>query len=285
MRPIPEKRTSVKRRQNNNHRNADASEVAADTKLDGANRSVARALAILVDVARQQKAQSFADFQKRLQLPKATLHKLLLTLEALNFIARDRDSGRYSLGLAMLELLASGGARTGDIRSIIQPFLKEVVDRCNETGHIGILDGAEEILFERIDPPNQVVRLAMIGRRHPAHGSAGGLASLAARGESVIAELPEHLKQLTKNTVATRAQLIKRLADVRRKGYAIEMEEVYPGVRCIGVAIDVPGWPVASISLSLPVQRASRERLEQLAPPLIAAAKDIQRILAVTPRT
>lgn len=280
-----EKRVAVDRRKDRNGSKVLAQQAReTDTTPDGLNRSVARALGLLADVARHENPQSFADFQKRFRLPKATLHKLLLTLEALDFITRSSETGRYSLGFAALELSAGKGARPADIRSIIHPFLKKLVDRYNETGHIAVLEGTDELILERIDSPNQVVRLAIIGRRHPAYGSAGGLACLAARGDAALAELPERLKQMTKNTVASRKQLIKRLEDIRRKGYAIEMEEVYPGVRCVGVAINVPGWPIASISFSLPLQRASRERLEELAAPLMASAKEIERVLAVTPQ-
>lgn len=255
-----------------------------DSTSDGLNRSVARALGILADIAQHERPQSFAEFQKRLKLPKGTLHKLLFTLESLGFASRSDETGRYSLGLAALELSAGGASRSGDIRSVIFPPFKRLVDKYNETGHIGVLDGTDEVLLDRIEPPNQVVRLAMTGRRHPAYGSSGGLASLASRGQAALVELPERLIPMTKNTVKTRKQLIKRLEDIRANGYAIEIEEAYPGVCCVGVAIDVPGWPVASISFSLPLQRASVERLVELASPLMKAAKEIERILAVTVR-
>jgi DNA-binding IclR family transcriptional regulator len=275
--------TTVGRRKRNGRKLLASGSREIDSIPEGSNRSVARALGILVDIAQSERPQSFAEFHKRLKLPKATLHKLLFTLESLGFVFRSADSNRYSLGLAALELSAGGPSRHGDIRGVIYPFLKTLVDQYNEIGHIGVLDGTEEVLLERIDPPDQVVRIA-IGRRHPAYGSSGGLASLAARGEAALAELPEQLKPMTKNTVKTRKQLVKRLEEIRTRGYAIEMEEVYTGVRCVGVAIDVPGWPVASISFSLPVQRGSVGRLEELSAPLVEAAKKIERILAVTPR-
>src|SRR5690348_16770643 len=72
---------------------------AARSRPAGTNRSVARALNLLLDVARSPKAQSFVDLQKRHKLPKATLHKLLATLEALDFLRRDTETGKYSIGL------------------------------------------------------------------------------------------------------------------------------------------------------------------------------------------
>ena len=49
--------------------------------------------------------------------------------------------------------------------------------------------------LEALDPPEQVVRLAtLIGRRHPAYASAGGLAAMAVSfDESMLAAMPEKL--------------------------------------------------------------------------------------------
>ena len=157
------------------------------------NRSVARAFGILEEVAHSKKPLSFVDLRKRLHLPKATLHKLLLTLEALRYVDRDRESSRTRIGLATLELAAGGANRASDIRTLVSPVLRRLVEQYNETANLGVLDGEEEVLIERIDPPDQIVGLK-IGWRHPAYGSSGGRACLAARGETIVAAMPEKLK-------------------------------------------------------------------------------------------
>lgn len=255
------------------------------SRTTGVNRSVARALQIMLDVARSRKPQSFVDLRKRHELPKATLHKLLATLEALNFLRRDEETGKYSIGLAAMEVFAGGAANPEDLRSILAPVVQKLVQDWNETCHLGILVGTEEVILKRLDPPEQVVRLAtLIGRRHPAYAAAGGLAAMAASfDETMLAKMPETLSQLTKNTIKTRDELRSRLEEIRKKGYALDLEEAYIGVRCVGVAAWVPGWPVVHLSFSLPLQRASLERLRELAKPLMAAAKEIEKILSVIP--
>lgn len=249
----------------------------------GVNRSVARALTILTEASRSEKPLSFVDFQKQLGLPKATLHKLLVTLEALHFLERNEVSGRYSIGVAALELSAGSAVRAADIRSIVAPIMRRLVEEHNETANLGVLDGDEEILIERIDPPNQVVSLK-IGWRHPAYGSSGGRACLAARGEAIVAAMPEKLAPLTENSIKTRRELQAHLRDIREQGYVLDLEECYPGVRCVGVAVDVPGWPALGLAFTLPLQRASVQRLHELAKPLLAAKAEIERILRITPR-
>ncbi len=263
-------------------RNAAKAAIDAE-KPANINRSVVRALAILTEVSRSKKPLSFVDLRTLLHLPKATLHKLLSTLVALRYVDRDQASGRYSIGLAALELAAGSSNRAADIRSVVSPILRRLVEENNETANLGVLDGEEELLIERIDPPDQVVRLK-IGWRHPAYGSAGGRACLAVRGDEVVERMPQKLRQLTGHSIRTRRELQAHLRDVREQGYALDLEECYPGVRCVGVAIDVPGWPALGLAFTLPLQRASIQRLHELAKPLLAAKKEIERILSITPR-
>lgn len=261
---------------------ANSIESPAGVPRTGINRSVARALDILVDVSRTGGSLSFVDLQRRTRLPKASLHKLLFTLESLSFLRRDPETGRYSVGWSIYELAGTVN-RPGDVLTVLSPIMRRLVAEHNETGHIGVLDGADEIIIERVDPPHQVVRLA-IARRHPAYCTSGGLASLALRGDAALRLLPERFTARTPNTIKTRKALMVRLSEIRQVGYALDCEEAYVGVRCVGVAIDVPGWPVASMSFSLPLQRGSLERLRELAAPLIAAAQDAEAILAGTSR-
>lgn len=252
----------------------------------GLNRSVTRALLLMLDIAHSANPQSFVDLQRQHKVPKATLHNLLLTLETLNFLRRDEETGKYSVGFAALEVAAAAAAGPADLPALLGPILQRLVEENNETCHLGILHGGEEVILKRLDPLEQVVRLAStVGRRHPAHASSGGIASMALTfGEDDIVALPETLSQLTENTMKTRDQLRQRLKDVRDKGYALDLEEAYMGVRCVAVAVAVPNWPVVHISFSLPLQRAPIERLRALARPLAVAAKEIEKILSVTPR-
>jgi DNA-binding IclR family transcriptional regulator len=256
------------------------------TPTGGVNRSVARALRLLLDVAGHSKALSFAELQLRHRLPKATLHKLLATLETMNFLRRDDATGKYSIGVAALEFSAGYAASPDDLPNILAPIMQKLVDDWKETIHLGVIYGGEEVMLQRLDPTDQIVRMGtMIARRHPAYATAGGLASMAiSPDKSFLDELPEELSPRTKNTVRTKTALVVRLKEIAEKGYALDLEEAYIGVRCVGVAVAVPRWPVVHISFTLPLQRASMERLRGLAKPLMAAAKDIENILTVTRR-
>jgi DNA-binding IclR family transcriptional regulator len=149
-----------------------------------------------------------------------------------------------------------------------------------------VLDGFDEVILRRIDHARQIVQVApQVERRHPAHSTSGGLAALALMGQCEVQQIvPGQLFQRTPNTIQTQEALFARLGQIRADGYSLDMEEAYLGVRCIAVAIEAPGWPIVTISFTLPLQRAPVEHLVSLTGPLQTAARQIRDILIVTPR-
>ncbi len=252
----------------------------------GHNRSLMRALVLLRDIATNPTSVSFSELQKRHALPKATLHNLLSTLEHQDYIERDDVSGRYRIGLSVLELAAAASASVNDLGRLLSPVLELLVEQCKETCHLGVLDGFDEVILRRIDHARQIVQVApQVERRHPAHSTSGGLAALALTNMREVEQfLPDHLIQRTPNTIQTQEALFARLSQVRTDSFSLDMEEAYLGVRCIAVAVDAPGWPIVTISFTLPLQRAPVNHLVSLAGPLQAAARQIRDILIVTPR-
>jgi IclR family KDG regulon transcriptional repressor len=72
--------------------------------------------------------------------------------------------------------------------------------------------------------------------------------------------LPERLEALTPRTITDRDAFLSHLAEVRRRGYALDDEEFMEGVRCVAVPIMGPGGEaVAAVSISGPAFRVTDE--------------------------
>jgi|TARA_B110000211_G_C13945985_1_gene493910 DNA-binding IclR family transcriptional regulator len=260
-------------------------EQRSGTSTKGLNRSVVRALNLLQDIATSELPPSFSELQKRHNLPKGTLHNLLHTLQHHDFVKRKEVTGHYRIGFSVLEVAATSAANVDDLGRILASVLEPLVERCQETCHLGVLSGFSEQIIRRIDHAAQVVRIApQVQRRHQAHSTSGGLAALALMSnEEIRGLLPDQLETRTPNTITTQEALFKRLAKIREDGFSIDMEEAYLGVRCVAVAIKVPGWQTVTVSFTLPLQRAPLEHLVSLVEPLRESASKIELILRVTP--
>ena len=116
--------------------------------------------------------------------------------------------------------------------------------------------------------------------RGDTHCTALGKALLSGLSES---ELKAFLKSTplvpyTRNTVTDPKKLADVIRKVRKRGYALDMEEVSEGIHCIGAPIrDYENRVIAAISISGPTIRLTRRKMQQLKGPLIDAASEISR--------
>ena len=114
-------------------------------------------------------------------------------------------------------------------------------------------------------------------------------------GKAILAYLPPaerrslvermQFETFTPNTIVSRESLESDLHAISARGYSIDDEEHEPGVRCVGAPIfDARGRVVASISVSGPTQRVTREAVPGLAERVTAVTDQISRQLTSTGR-
>ncbi|MER7083718.1 IclR family transcriptional regulator domain-containing protein, partial [Saccharopolyspora kobensis] len=75
--------------------------------------------------------------------------------------------------------------------------------------------------------------------------------------EEVAALLPKPLPALTENTLVSLEQLDEACATARERGYAAEVEEGTPGIRCVAAVVPyrIPGTD--AISCSMPIDQTT----------------------------
>src|SRR5206468_5718467 len=100
-----------------------------------------------------------------------------------------------------------------------------------------------------------VCQTSRIGLSNPIHCTAVGKAMLAFSGpaerDAILGKLS--FERHTPRTHVNHATLLKDLHMTRRRGYALDDEEIEEGVRCVGAPIlNSEGRPIAAISISGP---------------------------------
>ncbi len=109
-------------------------------------------------------------------------------------------------------------------------------------------------------------------------------------GKAILAELTDEevrgvavrtgLPRLTPATLTGVDELLAHLGKVRARGYAMDDEENEPGIRCVGAAVfDHTGRVLGGISISSLAMDMEREVLEELAPVVTSAARDVSLAL------
>lgn len=245
----------------------------------GRNRTVDRALALLVLVSWAKHPLRFSELQRQTGIPKGSLHTLVRSLLEAGFL---QSSPRgMSVGFTVFEV-GTSIPLVRSARSIADPALDELTAVTRESSHFGTLVEGDVLYLNRRAASYDLLSVSRIGHRKRAYGTALGKAMLAYLEDDEIAAIyPGELAPLTENTVRTRKELITELAGCRSRGFASECEESTPGVRCIGMAFRVEGM-LFGLSLTAPVQRVSATQLEEMQPSLAAAADRVDKAMRVS---
>ena len=250
------------------------SKTKADTRSPYQVQVLDRALAILQVLSAEGPDLSLGELSDKLELHKSTVHRLVMVLGRHKLIERNSVNGRFRLGLKLFELGTRAVSQL-DLRERARPVLERLVLETSETVHLCVLDDAEVVYLDKVEPARSVRMASTVGRRNPAYCTAVGKAILAWLPEpQVEAIVRKHgLKALTANTITGFLELKTELAAIRERGYAIDNEEIEEGLRCVGCVVrDFSNAPVAAISVSGPSFRLTRDKIKSISRPVIAAA-------------
>jgi DNA-binding IclR family transcriptional regulator len=112
-----------------------------------------------------------------------------------------------------------------------------------------------------------------------------GKAMLAFQPEETIEQIVAKIRFVrhTPKTLCTREALLKALERIRRRGYAIDDEEIELGVRCVGAPIfDENHRAIAAVSVSGPASRITVQSVPGIAEHLLRCCRDISASLGLS---
>jgi DNA-binding IclR family transcriptional regulator len=231
----------------------------------GTVQAVSHCLALIDALASKDQARGVTDLAAELRLAKSTVYRLLQTLVVHGYAVQDARTGRYRLGLKLLEL---GSAVLGglSIRTIAQPHLQALMEATNETVQLGVLEGHEVVYADKIDSQQTIRMYSRVGRRSPLHCTALGKVLLAYQlAGDVRGLLASELRRCTARTITTAGRLREELERIRREGYALDNEEFEEGLRCVAAPVrDHTEAVVASLGVAGPAARLGPARLPVL---------------------
>lgn len=221
----------------------------------------------ILELLADKQAISISEAARHMETNRAGVHRFLATLRELGYVEKDEED-RYRLTFRVVEL-GMKVVNRHEILRIVRPHLMELSAAFNETVNLGRFNGRDILHLDKIDS-REILRMdSEIGSRAPAY--------CTALGKSVLAFLPEEelenylkgtrLKAHGPNTMTSRRMLRKDLASIRRNGYAVDNEEMAPGLRCVAAPVfDHTGRAGYAVSVSGPVMRMTLARIEDIHP-------------------
>ena len=241
-----------------------------------------RALAILELLAGSRAGLTLPEIAKELQLPKSSVHCLLITLERHRYLNRNERTSRYMFGSKLFSLgnMSLSGLR---VRQVAVPHMHTLMERVGLTDHLAVLEGYDAVLVEKAEPPGLYKLATWLGKRMDVHCTSVGKALIAHLPDEVLIQLVRErgLPRHNDNTIGSLKKLKEELRRVREAGYSVDDEEDEIGYRCIGAPIfDEAGQVTAALSISGTILQVREDNSPALAKEVRHAAAAISKSLA-----
>ena len=226
------------------------------------------------------------DLVKASGYQRPTVHRLLATLQAHGFAAKDSRGGGYRLGGRLIALGAQAfGSR--DIRTLVRPYMLELAEKTGVLVRLAILDNDEVVHIEQVDSLQGMHPYSRLGWRGKLHCSGLGKAMMAFASPEVRQQaIDSGLEPRTEWSITDVATLDKDLEDTRARGYAIDNREFEPELRCVAAPIfDYANRCVAAISVSGAISRVTEENVDEIGKLVREACAEISQSLGNTEQT
>lgn len=239
-----------------------------------------RALALLEFISAHSEGVTTAGIRKALGFTSNLVFRLTKALVVHGYIERDLTGTRFVLSQKLLQL-AQPKREVRSLGQLAWPMLSWLRDATGESAHIGIRSGLECVVLERAIGMHLFKFYVESGARGPLHAGAPGKVLLAWLPEDelerTLSEMP--FERLTANTIISQEAFVRQLAEVRRRGYAMDQGETLEGLHCLGAPVwNAEGRVTASVWITSPAPRLDEEAARAHAPFVIEAARRISAV-------
>ncbi|MFR0692850.1 IclR family transcriptional regulator [Enterobacterales bacterium AE_CKDN230030158-1A_HGKHYDSX7] len=250
----------------------------SDTENSLFNQSLEKGLAVLRAFNARNRTMNLAEVAEAADITKSSAQRMIHTLEALGYVSKHPQTKRFQLTPQVMEI-GYNYLAADTLVDVANPFLAELAQTTGETTNLTEPVRTDMLYVARFVGPKFIPIHLPIGSRIPMYCTASGRAFLSALSDDEILELLQD-SDLSSHTQYTRTSLediLAEIAEIRRKGYAINSEELFLGDMAVAAPVrNSQGRPVASVHVVAPTSRWTREDAERrLAPAAIECARAI----------
>ncbi|MHA6617903.1 IclR family transcriptional regulator [Pseudonocardia sp. DLS-67] len=229
------------------------------------SQAVDRASALLALVVESGAPRTFTSLVAELGLAKSTTSRLLQALERSRLVQRDQ-SGAFRPG-ALFSIYAARPSALHDLVELARPTLDRISETTEETVNLSVPRGREVVQIAQIDSRYLLGSTNWVGVDVAAHCTALGKV-LYAYGALPLP--PGHLERRTAHSPVDRATLEHMLVEVRRRGWAVSLDELEVGLGAVAAPVrGVDGAVIAAVSVSGPTTRINDHGITRLGEVLV----------------
>jgi IclR family acetate operon transcriptional repressor len=243
--------------------------------------AVERALAVLDALVEADDGLGTVETARRTGLSPSTASRVLATLAAGGLVEHEPASGRYRLGVRLVQLGNAVVARL-DLRAVARAQLERLVQETGETATLSVPGERDAVTVDFVQSASSVQSVARLGRPSVAHATAAGKVLLA------FADLPlptGRLQRFTPRTITDPRRLAAEVERVREQGWARAVREREEDLSALAAPVrDGRGELAAVLGIQGPAARLDRAAMRAALGPLLAQAAALSDALGWSPR-
>ncbi len=230
--------------------------------------TVAKALAVLDEVARFGRPVRFGELLAVSPFPKATLYRFVQVLTKQGMLSYDPERQTYAPGLRLVRL-AHSAWQHASLAPIARPHIDALSAAVGETVHLAQMDHGQVLYVDKRNALQPIEMYSQAGKVGPAYCTGVGKAMMAFLPEDelqpILAQQSYH--RFTEHTFTSEAALREELAAIRARGHAYDREEHEPGIICVALPILTrSGRVLGAMSVTSSTERMSLNDLDQHLP-------------------
>ncbi|MGX9887320.1 IclR family transcriptional regulator [Streptomyces sp. NPDC002276] len=213
---------------------------------------VKRTLNVLEVLSQERDGLTFQQICDRLDVPIASMHRLLAVLREQQFITRSETSRRYFIGLAAWEIGTSAKKGVVSVADRSHRELSHLAEEAREVVLLSELSGNQAVCTARVNGNSGTGISTQVGKTLPIHATSAGRTLLADMPAHQVRRLfAEHeFTPFTSRTPRGVHEVLQHLLLTRRHGYGVSYDEFESEVWSLSAPVrDGSGQIQASVTV------------------------------------
>lgn len=250
--------------------------IAAEDEVRSGIQVIARAAAVLRVLKHSRTGLSLAQIADRVQLPRSTVQRIVSALQEERLVAASSTGVGFFLGP---ELHALAEAAHLSVADALRPLLKSLSSQTSETVDLAMLRGETIVFIDQVAGTHRLRAVSSVGETFTLTDTANGKACLALLEDGEVRDRAR--TELGPSADPSRiGALMAEIAEIRRRGYALDLDEHTHGISAVGIAFRDQRGDCHAISIPVPTTRFADTR-EKLIRALLSARREAKIILGL----
>lgn len=216
----------------------------------------------IIDALQEKGGAGVTELANDLGHSKSTIHSHLRTLEDREILVRDAEADGYRVSLKILDMANHVREQVGNYE-VIRSEVDTLAEATGEIAQFALEEHAKVSYLYKQTGDRGVETASRVGTQQPMYSTALGKTMLAYlpddRAEEIVRDT--EFERLTPKTIGSEEALWDDLSAIRERGYGIDDEENFDGLRCVAAPVKNGESVLGAVSITGPSSRFTMDRI------------------------